>query len=53
VQLGLRLKEMKAEKADWKIKGKTIHLWAIPQTYFAGSEDIRIELPPMDVPDVL
>jgi hypothetical protein len=53
VQLGLRLKEMKAEKVDWRIKGKTVHLWMMPQTYFAGSEDIRIDLPPMDIPDIL
>ena len=53
VQIGLRLKEMKAEKIDWRIKGKTLHLWFMPQSFFAGSEDIQIELPPMDVPDIL
>jgi hypothetical protein len=53
VQVGLRLKDMKAEKVDWRIKGKTIHLWYLPQTYFSGAEDIRLELPPLDVPDIL
>lgn len=53
VQLGLRLKEMKAEKAHWKIKGKAVHIWFLSQSYFVGSEDIRIDLPPMDVPDIL
>jgi hypothetical protein len=51
VQLGLRLKEMKAEKIDWRVKGKTLHLWFLPQTFFAGSEDIRLDLPPLDIPD--
>jgi hypothetical protein len=53
VQLGLRLKELKAEKIDWKVKGKTIHLWSMEQVFFAGSEDIRIELPPLDIVDVI
>jgi hypothetical protein len=44
---------MKAEKIDWRIKGKTMHLWMMAQTYFAGSEDIRIDLPAMDIPDIL
>lgn len=49
VQLGLRLKEMKAEKVDWRVKDKTLHLWFLPQSFFAGSEDIQIELPPLEV----
>lgn len=53
VQIGLRLKEMKAEKSHWKVKGKVAHVWMMPQTYFAGMEDTHIELPPMDIPDIL
>ena len=51
VQIGLRLKEMKAEKVDWRVKGKTVHLWFFQQSYFAGSEDIRIDLPPISTID--
>jgi hypothetical protein len=51
VQLGLRLKELKAEKVDWRVKGKTIHLWFLPQTYFQGSEDIKLDLPALNVVD--
>jgi len=51
VQLGLRLKELKAEKIDWRVKGKTIHLWFLPQTYFQGSEDIKLDLPPINIVD--
>lgn len=52
VQIGLRLRELKAEKADWRVKNKTVHLWFFPQKYFAGSEEIRIELPPMNSNEV-
>lgn len=51
VQIGLRLKDLKAEKVDWRVKGKTVHLWFFQQSYFAGSEDIRIDLPPLNVVD--
>lgn len=51
VQIGLRLKEMKAEKVDWRVKGKTVHLWFFQQSFFAGSEDIRIDLPPISTID--
>jgi hypothetical protein len=51
VQLGLRLRELKAEKMDWRVKGKTVHLWFVAQTFFAGSEDIKLDLPPLDIAD--
>ena len=51
VQIGLRLKDMKAEKVDWRVKGKTVHLWFFPQSYFAGLEDIRLDLPPIETID--
>lgn len=51
VQLGLRLKELKAEKVDWRVKGKTVHLWFLSQTFFAGAEDIHLNLPPLDIVD--
>jgi hypothetical protein len=51
VQLGLRLKELKAEKMDWRVKGKTVHLWFLQQKFFSGSEDIRLDLPSLDIVD--
>jgi len=51
VQLGLRLRDIKAEKVDWWVKGKTTHLWFLPQTFFSGSEDIKLDLPPLEIVD--
>ena len=51
VQIGLRLKDLRAEKVDWRVKGKTVHLWFFQQSFFEGMQDIRLDLPPLNVVD--
>ena len=47
VRIGLRLKEMGAEKTFWNIKGRGVHVWGIPQKVFDGHQEVVLELPPL------
>jgi len=43
----LRLTDLSAEKMFWRIKGKGIHVWSLPQEYFTGplQPEEQIDLP--------
>ena len=43
----LRLQELEAEKTFWRVKGKGVHVWSLPQPFFGGEEDIPFDLPPL------
>jgi len=47
----LKLRDLEAEKTFWRIKGKGVHVWSLPQVYFGIEEDeeIPFDLPPLSV----
>jgi len=45
-KITLRLQGMEAEKMFWRIKGKGIHVWSLPQEFFADDDE------PMQLPDL-
>jgi hypothetical protein len=47
VKIGLRLKEMGAEKTFWNIKGRGVHVWGMSQKSFDGHQEVVMELPPL------
>jgi hypothetical protein len=49
VRIGLRLKELGAEKTYWNIKGRGVHVWGMPQSKFDHHQENVIDLPPLDV----
>ena len=38
-KITLRLQGMEAEKMFWRVKNKGIHVWSLPQEYFADSDE--------------
>ena len=47
-KITLRLQDLEAEKMFWRVKGKGIHVWSLPQKYFQ-TEDEQIPLPSLPV----
>ena len=43
-KITLRLQNIQAEKMFWRVRGKGVHVWSLPQEFFQG-EDIDIPLP--------
>ena len=43
-KITLRLQDIGAEKMFWRVRGKGIHVWYLPQEYFQ-TEDTEIPLP--------
>ena len=43
-KITLRLQDLKAEKMFWRVRGKGIHVWSLPQEFFE-SEESEIPLP--------
>ena len=47
-KITLRLTQLKAEKMFWRVKGKGVHVWSLPQSMFAqDDESPLIDLPPL------
>ena len=46
-KITLRLQDLGAEKMFWRIRGKGIHVWSLPQDYFE-TEDSEIPLPELE-----
>lgn len=49
VKIGLRLKELGAEKMFWNVKGRGVHVWGMPQKTFDGRQETVMDLPPLHV----
>lgn len=45
-RITLRLQNQHAEKMFWRVKGKGVHVWSLPQDYFQGDEET------LDLPDL-
>jgi len=45
----LTLQELEAEKKFWKVKGRGIHVWSLPEEYFISEDDEQLDLP--ELPD--
>ncbi len=45
-KITLRLQGIEAEKMFWRVKGKGIHVWSLPQDYFSSDDD------PLDLPEL-
>jgi len=43
-KITLRLQGLEAEKMFWRVKNKGVHVWSLPQDYFADSQE-PLELP--------
>jgi hypothetical protein len=43
-RITLRLQNLQADKMFWRVKGKGIHVWSLPQDYFQGDEEM-LDLP--------
>jgi hypothetical protein len=44
----LKLRDIGAEKTFWRVKGKGIHVWSLPQVYFGIDEKTdSFDLPPL------
>jgi hypothetical protein len=50
VRIGMRLKELGGDRMFWNVKGKGVHVWAIKQSFFHGSDNIVLEVPKMVSP---
>jgi len=51
-KITLRLQDIGAEKMFWRTRGKGVHVWSLPQSYFSESE-IEIPLPPIPQKEIL
>jgi hypothetical protein len=47
-KITLRLQDLQAEKMFWRVRGKGVHVWSLPQEFFQG-EDSEISLPDLPV----
>ena len=47
-KITLRLQDLQAEKMFWRVRGKGIHVWSLPQDYFQ-TDDSEITLPQLPV----
>jgi hypothetical protein len=45
-KITLRLQGLEAEKMFWRVKNKGVHVWSLPQDYFADSQE------PLALPDL-
>ena len=45
-KITLRLQDMPAEKTFWRVRGRGLHVWSLPQQMFE-SEETPLELPPL------
>ena len=45
-KITLRLQNLEADKMFWRVKGKGIHVWSLPQGYFETDNE------PMKLPDI-
>ena len=45
-KITLRLQNIEADKMFWRVKGKGIHVWSLPQEYFESDNE------PMDLPEI-
>jgi len=43
-KITLRLQDLQAEKMFWRVRGKGVHVWSLPQDYFQEYEE-SIPLP--------
>ena len=51
-RITLRLQDLNAEKMFWRVRGKGVHVWSLPQAYFEG-EDTEIPLPKLPITEGL
>lgn len=51
VKIGLRLKEMGADKTYWNIRGRGVHVWGMPQKVFNDHREVVLDLPPLPASD--
>ena len=52
-KITLRLQDLNAEKTFWRVKGKGVHIWSLPQGYFRTEEE-KIPLPKLpETKDIL
>ena len=51
-KITLRLQDLGAEKKFWRVRGKGVHVWSLPQNYFSETE-VEIPLPPIPREDIL
>ena len=51
-KITLRLQDLGAEKMFWRVRGKGVHVWSLPQNYFSDTE-LEIPLPPIPKEDIL
>ena len=47
-KITLRLQDLQAEKMFWRVRGKGIHVWSLPQDYFQ-TDDSEMALPQLPV----
>jgi hypothetical protein len=47
-RITLRLQDLQAEKMFWRVRGKGIHVWSLPQNYFQ-TDDSEMPLPSLPV----
>ena len=45
-KITLRLQDTKAEKMFWRVRGKGVHVWSLPQSFFLSDDD------PMTLPNL-
>jgi hypothetical protein len=45
-KITLKLRDLESDKTFWRVKGKGVHVWSLPQTYF-GEEEVSVDLPPL------
>ena len=45
-KITLRLQNIEADKMFWRVKGKGLHVWSLPQQYFEGDGE------PLELPDI-
>ena len=48
-KITLRLQDLKSEKTFWRVRGKGVHVWSLPQKYFKPPEE-NIPLPDLPQP---
>ena len=48
-KITLRLQDLKSEKTFWRVRGKGVHVWSLPQKYFKPQEE-NIPLPDLPQP---
>ena len=51
-KITLRLQDMGADKMFWRIRGKGVHVWSLPQSTFE-TEQTEMPLPELPLENVL